>query len=392
LDEIFGEDNFVGNFIWRKKEGGGQTKEYFVTEHEYIIIYRKADNFKWVDDIMEDHDEAYNKKDVNGKYKLMKLAKWGNTARKEDRPKMHFSITAPDGFKVIPFAPDGSQGRWRVGELLLENGLVEFVKNNNEWLAYEKIYFEENSFKSVKERSIVYDMTNTADASKQLTEIFREKDIFDTPKPIELVKYFLSHVTEKNDIILDSFAGSGTTAHAVLELNKEDGGNRKFILIEQEEYADTVTAERVRRVIKGVPSAKNELLKNGLGGTFSYFKLGDAIELESLLKGDNLPSYTEFAQYLFYTATGEEFRENDIDTKTGFIGESTHYEVYLIYEPDIEWLKQHALTLSICQSLPKLKGKQRLVFAPCKYVDDETCRNYRIDFCRLPYEIYRMQK
>jgi adenine-specific DNA-methyltransferase len=120
--------------------------------------------------------------------------------------------------------------------------------------------------------------------------------------------------------------------------------------------------------------------------------LGEAIELESLLNGDNLPSYTEFARYLFYTATGEEFNENDIDRKTCFIGESAHYEVYLIYEPNIEWLKQHALTLNICQSLPKFKGKQRLVFAPCKYVDDDTCRAYRIDFCLLPYEIYRMQK
>jgi adenine-specific DNA-methyltransferase len=175
-----------------------------------------------------------------------------------------------------------------------------------------------------------------------------------------------------------------------LELNKEDGGNRKFILIEQEDYAHTITAERVRRVIKGVPTAKNENLKNGVGGTFSYFELGNAIELESLLKGNNLPSYTEFARYLFYTATGEEFNEKDIDLKTGFIGESAYYGVYLIYEPDIEWLKNNALTLNFCQSLPKPKGKQRLVFAPCKYVDDETCRDYRIDFCQLPYEIYRL--
>jgi adenine-specific DNA-methyltransferase len=397
LDEIFGEDNFVGTFIWRKKEGGGQTKEYFVTEHEYIVIYRKSTEFKWVDDILDDDDVSYNKQDENGKYKLMKLAKWGNTARKEDRPKMHFPVVAPDHSKVIPYAPDGSLGRWRVGkarmDLLIENNLVEFVKNDkNEWLAYEKIYFEENGFKSVKERSILYDMTNTADASKQLTDVFGKKDVFDTPKPLELVKYFLTHITDDEDIILDSFAGSGTTAHAVLELNKENGGNRKFILIEQEEYANTITAERIRRVVKGVPTAKNENLKNGLGGTFSYFELGEAIELESLLNGDNLPTYTEFARYLFYTATGEEFNEKGIDRKTCFIGESARYEVYLIYEPDIEWLKQNALTLNICQALPKFKGKQRLVFAPCKYVDDDTCRAYRIDFCLLPYEIYRMQK
>jgi adenine-specific DNA-methyltransferase len=238
----------------------------------------------------------------------------------------------------------------------------------------------------------LYDLTNTADASKQLTEIFGKKDVFDTPKPLELVKFFLSHTTKEEDIILDSFAGSGTTAHAVLELNKEDGGNRKFILIEQENYADTITAERVRRVIKGIPTAKSENLKNGLGGTFSYFDLGPAIELESIMEANQLPSYTEFARYLFYTATGEEFDEKAVNEKTGFIGESKSYEVYLIYKPDVEWLKQNALTLDGCRSMPTFKGKQRLVFAPCKYVDDETCKWARIDFCQLPYEIYRMQK
>jgi adenine-specific DNA-methyltransferase len=114
--------------------------------------------------------------------------------------------------------------------------------------------------------------------------------------------------------------------------------------------------------------------------------------MESLLKGENLPSFTEFARYLFYTATGEEFNEKNIDTKTGFIGESKNYEVYLFYKDDIEWLKQNALTLDRCKALPKFKGKQRLIFAPAKYVDDYTCLEYRIDFCQLPYEIYRIQK
>lgn len=397
LDEIFGENNFVGTFIWRKKEGGGQTKEYFVTEHEYIILYRKSPSFIWLDDILEEEDTSFNKEDKQGKYKLVKLAKWGNTSRKEDRPKMHFPIVAPDGKKVIPYAPDGTLGRWRVGkarmDLLIENGLVEFQKNNeNQWIAYEKIYFDENEIKTIKERSILYDLTNTADASKQLTEIFGKKDEFDTPKPLDLVKYFISHITKETDIILDSFAGSGTTAHAVLELNKEDGGNRKFILVEMEDYANTITAERVRRVIKGVKTAKSELLKKGSGGSFSYFVLGDPIEMESLLRGNDLPTYTEFARYLFYTATGEEFNEKAINEKTGFIGESKNYEVYLFYKPDLEWLKKNALTLELCKSLPKFKNKQRLVFAPAKYVDDHTLLEYRIDFCQLPYEIYRIQR
>jgi adenine-specific DNA-methyltransferase len=97
--------------------------------------------------------------------------------------------------------------------------------------------------------------------------------------------------------------------------------------VEQEDYANSITAERVRRVIKGVKTAKSELLKKGTGGSFSYFELGDTIEMESLLRGNNLPSYKEFVRYLFYTTTGEEFNEKAINEKTGFIGESKNYEV-----------------------------------------------------------------
>ena len=235
------------------------------------------------------------------------------------------------------------------------------------------------------------DVGTTRDGKSVLKELFGGEAPFETPKPVEIIKRILQIAINENDIILDSFAGSGTTAHAVLELNKEDGGNRKFILIEQEDYANTITAERVRRVINGVETAKNETLKNGLGGTFSYFKLGDAIEMESILRGETLPSFVEFARYIFYTATGEEFNEQAINENTGFIGSSKNHDVYMFYKPDIEWLKQNALTLNRVNEMPhKTANKMRLVFAPAKYVDDETCRVNRIDFCQLPYEIYRM--
>jgi adenine-specific DNA-methyltransferase len=229
------------------------------------------------------------------------------------------------------------------------------------------------------------------DAKRIIKEIFPEAELpFNTAKPVDLLKQIIHLSTNQNDIILDSFAGSGTTAHAILELNKEDDGNRKFILVETENYAATITAERVRRVIKGVPKSTN--FKDGLGGSFSYFELGNEIEMESILRGKNLPSFKEFARYLFYTATGEEFKEKVINEKTGFIGESKNYEVYLHYKPDIEWLKKNALTLEEVKAFPKFKSKQRLVFAPAKYVDDYTLLEHRIDFCQLPYEIYRIQK
>ena len=112
---------------------------------------------------------------------------------------------------------------------------------------------------------------------------------FPNPKPHTLLKRIFQIGTEPNSIILDSFAGSGTTAHAVLALNKEDGGNRKFILVECEDYADTITAERVRRVINGVPNARDTSLREGLGGSFRYCTLGKPLEIEGMLTGEAAP-------------------------------------------------------------------------------------------------------
>src|SRR5205085_8608978 len=138
------------------------------------------------------------------------------------------------------------------------------------------------------------------------------------PKPSALLRQLLSIVSDADSIILDSFAGSGTTGHAVLALNKEDGGNRRFILCQmpfetkeqeqkKENICERITAERVRRVIKGVPGAKDEALRAGLGGTFSYFRLGKELRKQAILDGKDLPNYDALAGYVFFTATGDEF-------------------------------------------------------------------------------------
>jgi len=198
--------------------------------------------------------------------------------------------------------------------------------------------------------------------------------------------------TEDDSIVMDAFAGSGSTGHAVLDLNAEDNGSRRFLLIETEDYCDKFTAERIRRVIRGVPDAKDEVLKKGFGGTFSFIEVGQPMHLESLLKGNKLPSYEDLAGYVFYTATGEEFDERAVNRKTHFIGESAKYDVYLFYEPDLDYLKAAALTLDMARGLPKRSGKRRLVFAPTKYLDSIHLEENRIDFCQLPFEIYKAAK
>ena len=230
---------------------------------------------------------------------------------------------------------------------------------------------------------------HTQIAKKTLLEIFpRDFPDFTTTKPVELLSRIIGLAADEDSIILDSFAGSGTTAHAVLALNGQDGGNRRFVLVECEDYVDSITAERVRRVIKGVPTAKDESLKAGLGGTFSYFKLGKPMRQEYILDGSKLPTYEALASYVFFTATGQDFERGEMDQDRWFVGRSQNYDVYLIYKDDIEKLKDMALTLDVARKLPR-STRNKLVFAPTKYMDGEFLHRYRITFQQLPFQIYQ---
>ncbi|MBN9352021.1 MAG: site-specific DNA-methyltransferase [Chitinophagaceae bacterium] len=397
LDEIFGEQNFIQNIIWQKKYSPQNDAKYFSDMHDFIVCYAKnkidgEQKFGWERNLLErtsEMNERYSNPD-NDKRGDWKSADFSVKTYSKD---YDYEITLPSGRVVNP-----PQGRsWNTSkenfQKLVEDNRIWFGDSGNNVPSVKKFLTE------VKNGAVPIsiwgykEVGHNQESKQELKEIFSEIQLpFDTPKPVRLLQRIIKLSTSSNDIILDSFAGSGTTAHAVLELNKEDGGNRKFILVEQEDYANTITAERVRRVIKGVKTAKSELLRKGTGGTFSYFELGGSIEMESILIGKSLPGYEELARYIFYTATGQEFNEKKINRKTNFIGETENYELYMLYEPDIDWLKQNALTLDGVRNFPKFKGKQRLVFAPAKYVDDYTLLEHRIDFCQLPYEIYRMQK
>ena len=414
MDDVFGRDNLTCNFIWRT-DGNFDNQAKIKICHEYIVAYSKnIEKFEAPSVIDPNTSEGSKlfkeqirntivKNGTKNPKSILKLPigfpanfENGTIQKRNNAWPIYKTDAVIKDYKLVK-AVEVESG-WSSKELFEEfvsNGFVSINDNKGQETKFEII--SSGAIEVVKQRSddqshvlsVLMNMGNTQSMSTTLKEIGID---FDYPKPVSLSKYLLSLFNKKDALILDSFAGSGTTAHAVLELNKEDGGNRKFILIEQEDYANTITAERVRRVIKGVKTAKNENLKNGLGGTFSYFELGPTIEMESILRGKNLPSNEEFARYIFYTATGEEFNEKKINEKTGFIGETKNYELYMFYKPDVEWLKRNALTLDGVKAMPKFKGKQRLVFAPAKYVDDETCRDNRIDFCQLPYEIYRIQK
>jgi len=291
-DEVFGEENFVGNFIWRKKEGGGQTKEAFVIEHEYILVYSRQKNFTWIEQIEKRNKSEFNKKDQSGIFKTTKLAKWGNSARKEDRESMYFPLLAPDKKKIYPIAPDGNPGRWRVGKErmneIITNKLLYWEEKNGKWIPYEKEYFNDQD-KILKERSILYDIGNTGDGTDELTDLFGRKDLFANPKPVELVECFINHTSISDDVILDFFSGSATTAHAVMQMNVKDEadgkeGKRKYILVQLPEVVKsnseaekagfkTICDIGMARIEKAAEKIRNEYPETKVDLGFKHFTL-----------------------------------------------------------------------------------------------------------------------
>ena len=397
MDDVFGEDNFITNIIWQKKYSPQNDAKYFSDMHDFIIVYAKKKNLNneisgWVRNLIvrtEEQDARYSNPDDDprGNWKSSDLSV--KTYSKE----YDYPITTPSGRVVKP-----PQGRcWRTSKqnlkILIEDNRIWFGPKGDGVPAVKRFLSEVQQGVVPVTIWLRAEVGDNQEARQEVKEIFADVEFpFESPKPVRLIKKILEIGTGNDSIVLDSFAGSGTTAHAVLSLNKKDGGNRKFILVECEDYADRITAERVRRVIKGVPKAKDANLKQGLGGTFSYFELGKPIELESILSGDGLPTYEELARYIFYTATGEEFDPKAMNEKKNFVGESRNYSVYLFYEPDIEKLKNIALTLERANSLGKPGEKRRLVFAPTKYLDQAHLDELRIDFAQLPFEIYELAR
>ncbi len=387
MDEVFGEENFVATIIWEKVYSPKSSAKYFSENHDFIIVYaRDKEQF----DLgllprTKEADKRYSNPDDDprGAWKASDLS------ARNPYSRGIYAIQCPGG-RRIEGPPAGRF--W----LYSEQKFWEMHEDNRIWWGEDgdqvpavKRFLSEVKSGMVPETIWTYkEVGHTQRAKKTLLDIFPDDfPNFTTAKPVELISRILRLATDKDSIVLDSFAGSGTTAQAVLALNKEDGGNRRFVLVECEDYVDTLTAERVRRVVKGVPGAKDESLAAGLGGTFSYFKLGRPMRRESMLKKSGLPAYERLAGYIFFTATGEEFEPERVNRDAWFIGTSTLWDVFLIYDTDIDTLKNLALTLDIAQKLPD-SGRKRLVFAPTKYMDAELLHQHRILFSQLPFEIY----
>ncbi len=397
MDEIFGADNFRNSISIRRGVKNVQAQFEYVDKlnigSEFILFYSKTPENKFR------HLSIAVDATLGGS--------WNNHWRGTDRPTMRYELMG-----VIP-----KNGQWRWSKerslaaianyerLLDECGHSVSQLEIDEWWfaqAPNKLDLLRLSATSRPEHYVppsarrILSSLWTDIVVNESAPLQRTLDIsLANPKRTSLVQRVVDYATGHDDIVLDSFAGSGTTAHAVLALNKEDGGARKFILVECEEYADSVTAERVRRVINGVPDARDKSLREGLGGSFTYCELGEPIDVESMLTGDALPSYSALAAYLLHTASGVSAGEASLSSQNEdglfYRGETTDY--YLLYEADVGWLRGNEAMLNAERarriSAACGNGRQAVVFAPGKYIGQRELTAMGITFCQIPYEMHR---
>lgn len=242
LDELFGEENFVGCIVRATGTTTGQDSNRFGKSFDYLLVYSKTQNFTLTGVPLSESDEArFSEEDEQGKYALLQLRKTGNADRREDRPSMYYPVIAPDETKVYPVGPGGYDSRWRFGpgtyQQHLEKNLIVWKQRNNErglvWVPYVKYYLEG---REKRPSPLWNDLDGNKKATIELKNIIGAK-VFDNPKPTQMVRRILEIATniDSNDIILDFFAGSGTTAHALVAQNLADGGNRRFICVQMAE-------------------------------------------------------------------------------------------------------------------------------------------------------------
>lgn len=397
-DEIFGSGNFVDIFSWNKTETPANLSHKTKKAIEYILCYQKSINTIKFRGLSKDsssnnglmnqtntvHELVFpaNKIDTNLKDGHYKAGKYGTSSYEifllED-------TEVKAGYFIKPVR---LQGKFKWGQENLNkelgNGTIVSIKTKAFSPSYEKLEYEpEVPWNLISKR---FGVQTNENASEEVLKIFGKK-VFDFPKPPSLIEYLINFLCDKSSIILDSFAGSGTTAHAVLNLNKQDGGNRKFILVEMEDYAETITAERVKRVINGYGEGKNAV--EGTGGSFSYYKLGEPIFTDDQNLNESV-GVEKMREYIWYSETRVPYCRNGVHTvSTGnaqsyLLGNHDGTDYYFYYEPDRITTLSHD-TLNIVER----KADTYVVYADQCVIDKEWLNNHHIIFKKIPRDIRR---
>ncbi|MCM1231336.1 MAG: site-specific DNA-methyltransferase [Ruminococcus flavefaciens] len=400
-DEIFGIKNRLGTISNTNNPKGRSDDKFIATAHEYILVYAKNSELtKWFGfEPTEEIIVRYNKLDENGKkYREIDLRKTGENDLREDRPNLFYYFyynektgdffpssedkTLDDYIKIFPLRADGKEGNWRWGIDTARNNISElmpkFMPTRKIWGVMQKDYLENRDLVKPTSSWTFKDVNSERGSESFLNLGFVKKD-FPKPKPVGTIERCLKLSTDKDAIILDSFAGSGTTAHAVLNMNKADSGNRKFILIEMCDYAETITAERVKRVIDGYGEGKKKV--DGTGGGFKFYELG-----EKLLDGEYLNesvSTEKIHEYVYFTETKQPV-ENKSD-EPYFMGKYLDTAYYFCYEKNAVTTLDRAFLHTV-----KTTAESYVIYADKCIISDDELEKSHITFKKIPRDITKL--
>jgi adenine-specific DNA-methyltransferase len=425
LDELSrNPSNWIGTIVWKNVTDNNPTR--IAVEHEYIVCFSKnkesvekiwKSHFSDVKDLLVRIGSEFAAEHPDPQEMQAAYTAWFREHKSELWPLDRYKYIDADGIYT------GSQsvhnpGRegYRYDVIHPKTGksckqpLMGYrfpEETMRELLAKDKILFGDDHEKIIELKVYAKDFLDKLPsvieldgrtAAYELRQLFPDrKKAFDNPKPTQLVDKILSYATRKDSLVLDSFAGSGTTAHSVMNLNAKDGGQRRFILVEGEDYADELTRERVARVQNGVPGAEQEPFRSGLGGTFTYCTLGDPVELDKVLSGETLPPYAGLGAALFHMATNHALDPAAVREDDFYLGAVEDLHVWLIYKPDLDWLKspEAALTLARARAFAASgPDKRHLVFAPARFVSQKMLveQNIPVEFVPLPFALYRIER
>ncbi len=363
-DEIFGRDNFVANIAVINNFKGRSDDKYIATAHESLLIYRKKNFITNGVPIPEEYLKEYRLEDDGGKYRLQGLRKRGANSKRTDRPNMFYPFyydeeknilsvdEIPNAIKILPYLSDKSEGRWRWGKDTAREKISELtvqkVKGREEFDIFQKDYLPMDGTRRVKPKSFWIGTEFSAEAGTLQLKNILGKGIFSTPKPLGLIKYILEQATDKNSLIVDFFAGSGTTLHAVNLLNAEDGGKRRCILVTNNEVAES---EERRLKSAGYQPNDEEWQKLGVARYVTWKRTVCSIRGENIngepLQGNYLGSEIPMS---------DGFKSNAIFFKLGFLNKNAvalgrQFKEIL----PVIWLK--AGSYGVC---PNLDGEEHL--------------------------------
>jgi site-specific DNA-methyltransferase (adenine-specific)/adenine-specific DNA-methyltransferase len=383
MDEIFGSGNFVANIVWQKRTSP-DARLNLGAAHDHILAYSKVSYNLQLNKIPlnQERSASYKNPDNDPRGVWASVDLTGQTGHAT--PNQFYEIVAPNGKKYSP--PKGRCWALMESKLnsLLEDGRIWFGKDGNTRPRLKK-FLSESEGGTVWTWWVNTEVGHNQEATKEINSLIGHSS-FETPKPTRLINRILQLATDKDSIILDSFAGSGTTAHAVMNLNQQDGGNRKFILVEMDDnIAQTVTTERNKRVIEGYKNAKGQQIE-GLGGGFQYCRLSKDPLFTATGEIDPQVKFPDLAKFVWLKATKTGYDGNNDNALLGiFKGEA----IYLLYNGilgDRDPEKGNVLTPAIYKTLPPFKGR-KIIFAAAREGGDSWLKREQIIFKQTPYSL-----